>query len=424
MATAWALNCATNLKPLVAQNAERSRRHQQAFSASQNILQQNLRIINRRARCENARHQRPAAAAAAVSSANLPSEPQFLQDSDEDSSEDDEDDEINEGLEGASAQYEDLFEDGTPSAPDYSDDMVFEEDPPGHRAGFVAIIGRPNAGKSTLLNAILNQQLSIVTAKAQTTRHRITGIWSEAAHQAVFLDTPGIIGNKRDELEERMMGAVSQAVRDADALLAIVDASRRPKAALEMLQPGADWQGPPMAIVLNKADLLSTDEMQELTTWFQENSRADAVIPISAAQGANVKAVEEWVVSRLPEGPSMYPKDVLSEASERFFVAEIVRRQVFLRYREELPYQIAVQVVEFKERKPPAKCLIRAQVLVEKKRHVGLILGAGGQSIKGLSTAAREEVEEFLQRPVYLDLSVKVAEGWRKDGQRLTQLGY
>ena len=310
------------------------------------------------------------------------------------------------------------------SAPDYSDYMVFEEDPPGHRAGFVAIIGRPNAGKSTLLNAFLGQTLSIVTAKAQTTRHRILGIWSEPGHQAVFLDTPGIIADRRNELENRMMVAVDQAVKDSDALLAIVDASRRPETALEMLQPGPEWTGPPMAVILNKCDLLPEGEVKRLEEWFKKECRAEVVIPASALDGMNVDKISEWVVKHLPEGPSLYPKDVVAEASERFFVSEIIRRQVFLQYRQELPYHVAVQVVEFKERRAPAKSLVKAHVIVEEKRHVGIMLGAGGSAIKALSVASREEIEEFLGKEIYLELSVKVQEGWRKDIDQLKRLGY
>ena len=333
-------------------------------------------------------------------------------------------DEEDEEVEAGPDQYAALMADGAPSAPDYADEMTFGDDPPGHRAGFVAIIGRPNAGKSTLLNALLGQPLSIVTPKAQTTRHRILGVWSEPGHQAVFLDTPGVIEQRRNALEERMMAAVAQAVRDADVLLAIVDADDRPREALGMLQPGGDWAGPPMAVVLNKADLLGGEELDALREWYDANCRAAAVIPVSALGGQGVANVGRWVTDRLPEGPSLYPKDAVAEAPERFFVSEIIRRQVFLQYRQELPYSVAVEVVEWKERAPPAKGLIRAHVIVEKPRQRGILLGAGGAAIKALSTAARLEAEEFLGRPVYLELSVKVVEGWRKDAARLEQLGY
>lgn len=305
-----------------------------------------------------------------------------------------------------------------------TDDINFNEDPFDHRMGFVAIIGRPNAGKSTLMNHILGQQLSIVTAKAQTTRHKVSGIWSEPGHQVVFLDTPGIIINQRDELEERMMNAVGQAIKDADILLAIVDATDRPQEALEMLQPGEDWRGPPMAILLNKVDLMDEDEEADLIEWYERSAKNATVFPISADSGDGVAAVKQWVVENIPDGPSMFPKDVLAEANERFFVSEIIRKQVFEQYRQELPYQVTVLVTDFKERRPPQKTFIAAQVVVEKERHVKLLVGAKGVAIKALSKASREEIEEFLDSPVYLDLSVKVVPKWRSEKSSLERLGY
>ena len=305
-----------------------------------------------------------------------------------------------------------------------TDDISFEEDPGDHKMGFAAIIGRPNAGKSTLMNHILGQQLSIVTAKAQTTRHKVSGIWSEAGHQVVFLDTPGIIINQRDELEERMMTAVGQAIKDADILLAIVDATDRPQEALDMLQPGSDWRGPPMAILLNKVDMMDEEEEAGLIEWYESTAKNAAVFPISADTGDGVAAVKQWVVENIPEGPSMFPKDVLAEANERFFVSEIIRKQVFEQYRQELPYQVTVLVTDFKERRPPQKTFIAAQVVVEKERHVKLLVGAKGVAIKALSKASREEIEEFLDSPVYLDLSVKVVPKWRSEKSSLERLGY
>eukprot|EP00890_Picochlorum_soloecismus_P004809 jgi/Picsp_1/5329/NSC_02690-R1_gtp-binding protein era len=303
-------------------------------------------------------------------------------------------------------------------------DVVFDNDPEGHKMGFVAIIGRPNAGKSTLLNQILGEQLSIVTEKAQTTRHKILGIWSEEGHQVAFLDTPGIITKQRDELEERMMAAVNQAIQDADALIAIVDVTDRPQEALEMIQPGADWNGPPMLVLLNKMDSIDVEEGGKLVEWYQENCNASMTLPISALEGQNVNAVREWVLGNIPVGPSLYPKDILSESSQRFFVSEIIRKHVFLQYRQELPYQVTVEVVDFKERRPPTKTYIAANVVVEKERHVKLLVGAKGSAIKNLSAASREEIEAFLGLQVYLELSVKVVPDWRKDEKQLGRFGY
>lgn len=305
-----------------------------------------------------------------------------------------------------------------------TDDIVFEEDPPDHKMGFIAIIGRPNAGKSTLMNNIIGEKLSIVTEKAQTTRHKILGIWSEEGHQAVFLDTPGIIVNQKDELEERMMSAVAQAIKDADVIISIVDVTDRPEQALEMIQPGENWEGPPMAVLLNKIDAIDEEKYRSVFQWYEENCKADIVIPISAESGENVALLKDWVVDKIPTGPSMYPKDVLSEASERFFVSEIIRKNVFLQYRQELPYQVAVQVTDFKERQPPKKTFIQANVVVEKERHVKLLVGSKGAAIKTLSLASRAEIEDFLGVPVYLDLSVKVVPKWRSSDKSLSNLGY
>ena len=322
----------------------------------------------------------------------------------------------------------DLTEDGTSDLGTQVEqdipELVFEKDPEGHKMGFVAIIGRPNAGKSTLLNQILGEQLSIVTEKAQTTRHKILGIWSEEGHQVAFLDTPGIITKQKDELEERMMAAVNKAIQDADALIAIVDVTDRPQEALEMIQPGSDWNGPPMLVLLNKMDSIGTEEGGEIVEWYQANCNASMTLPISALEGENVNAVRDWVLENIPVGPSLYPKDILSESSQRFFVSEIIRKHVFLQYRQELPYQVTVEVVDFNERRPPTKTYKAANVVVEKERHVKLLVGAKGSAIKKLSAASREEIEAFLGLQVFLELSVKVVPGWRKDEKQLGRFGY
>lgn len=287
----------------------------------------------------------------------------------------------------------------------------------------MAIIGRPNAGKSTLMNALLGQSLSIVTHKAQTTRHRILGILSEPGFQAIFLDTPGIITDKRNKLEEKMMAAVQQAVKDSDCLLAIVDASHRPEEALAMIQPGDDWSGPPMAVLLNKCDLLEPEQLEKLSAWYRQYCKADVVLPISALQRSGLQPVVDWLAGKLPEGPSLYPKDIVSELPERFFVAEIIRKHIFLQYRDEVPYNVAVEVTNYRERSK-GKDLVEADIVLEKDGQKGIIIGRGGSALKQLSTASRVEVEEFLGRPVYLNLSVKVREGWRKDAAQLERLGY
>ena len=191
-----------------------------------------------------------------------------------------------------------------------------------------------------------------------------------------------------------------------------------------MLQPGEDWRGPPMAILLNKVDLMDEDEEATLIEWYESNAKNAVVFPISADTGNGVDAVQRWVVQNIPEGPSMFPKDILAEANERFFVSEIIRKQVFEQYRQELPYQVTVLVTDFKERRPPKKTFIAAQVVVEKERHVKLLVGSKGSAIKALSKASREDIEEFLDAPVFLDLSVKVVPKWRSEKNSLERLGY
>ncbi|KAF6263061.1 prokaryotic type K homology domain-containing protein [Scenedesmus sp. NREL 46B-D3] len=275
-------------------------------------------------------------------------------------------------------------------------DEDLECDPPDHKSGYVAVIGRPNAGKSTLINAIVGQKLSIVTFKPQTTRHRVVGIASDTAYQMILFDTPGIM-----------------------------QATDAPQDALAMFQPGPDWNGPPMAVLLNKADQLDELQLRELTNWYKQNCRAEQVFVGSALSGEDdgVTAIKSWAVSKLPEGPTLYPKSMVSDQPERFFVSEIIREQIFLQYAQEIPYACQVQIADFKEW-PGAKDHIRALILVERESQAPILLGAGGRAIKKLGTAARQQIEEFLGRPVYLELSVQVAPAWRTKSDKLKDFGY
>ncbi|KAK9820197.1 hypothetical protein WJX72_007370 [[Myrmecia] bisecta] len=301
---------------------------------------------------------------------------------------------------------------------------MLKQDPPGHRAGYVAIIGKPNAGKSTLLNALLGQKLSIVTAKAQTTRHRVLGILSDADYQIILLDTPGVMKEQRNKLDEKMMRNVRRAIQDADALLALVDATEPPSDILDMIQPGPDWTGPPLGLALNKTDLLAEDRLQYLLQWFQTNSNVDAVIPVSALNGTNIDAITDWAVSHMPLGPTLYPKDMVSEQPERFFVSEIIREKIFEQFREEIPYCSTVQVVKYEERAATAKDYVEVHIIVEHASQRGILLGRGGAAMKKLATASRIDIEDFIGKPVYLDISVKVAEKWRTNANLVKEYGY
>lgn len=305
-------------------------------------------------------------------------------------------------------------------------DEDLEADPPGHRSGYVAVIGRPNAGKSTLINAIVGQKLSIVTYKPQTTRHRVVGIASGPAYQMILFDTPGIMAEQRSKLDERMMAAVVSSIKAAEVIVAVVDAVDRPQEALAMFQPGPDWDGPPMAVLLNKADLLEPEQVAQLEAWYKENCRAEQVF-VGSALGSGgddgVAAVKAWAVGKLPEGPTLYPKSMVSEQPERFFVAEIIRQHIFTQYGQEIPYAAQVQIAEFKERRG-VKDYIKAIILVERESQAPIVLGRGGAAIRKLGSAARAEIEDFLERPVFLELSVQVAPGWRQQADKLKDFGY
>ena len=295
----------------------------------------------------------------------------------------------------------------------------FEDIPEDHQSGYVAIVGKPNVGKSTLMNAMLGQKLSIVTRKPQTTRHRIIGIHSGPGHQVIFLDTPGII-DPRYGLHEAMMGQVKGAIRDADLLLFLHEATQE-EPDTESLQQIGDT---PAFLVLTKMDLIPQDEALPLVESYTELRAFDEVVPTSALNGRNIDTLLDLVVDPLPEGPPFYPKEMISEHPERFFVAEIIREKAFQHYHEELPYSIQVNIVQYEERPGPQKDYIDAEIVVMSESHKGIIIGEGGKAIKRVGTEAREDIEDFVRSPVYLNLHVKVQENWRDREQLLRSYGY
>ena len=296
-------------------------------------------------------------------------------------------------------------------------------DPPGHKSGYVAIVGRPNAGKSTLLNQLVGTKLSIVTFKPQTTRHRILGIVSEETYQMVLLDTPGVMKEEFNKLDEMMLKSVRNAMANADVLLAIVDATRDPYGAFEGLLPEQRTNPAPLGVIVNKCDLLEVDEIREVKEYFERIPGVQKVFPVSALAGVGHDAVQKWALTNLPEGPTLYPKDTISEHPERFFIAEIIREKIFLQYQQEVPYSTQVWVQSHKERDGVKKDLIIAKIFCERKSQMGILIGSGGKALKELSTAARLDIETFLGRPVFLDLGVKVREGWRSEEAALEDLG-
>ncbi|BBM68405.1 GTPase Era [Rhodothermus marinus] len=292
--------------------------------------------------------------------------------------------------------------------------------PPEHRSGYVAIVGKPNVGKSTLMNALLGHKLSIVTPKPQTTRHRILGILSGDTYQIVFLDTPGVLKKARYKLHEHMLRTVDRAVADADLVLFMAEATQKTPDTISLSHLG----NRPAILALNKMDLVRNQEqVLPLVDAYMKQYPFEAVVPISALTGYNLDVLLKEIIHRLPPGPPFYPKDQLSEHPERFFVAEIIREKIFEQFREEIPYAAQVNIVDYKER-PEGKDFIDAEIIVERPTQKAILIGKGGQALKRLGTAARQEIEAFLGRPVYLQLHVKVREDWRNRDRLLRSYGY
>ncbi|KAG4179258.1 hypothetical protein ERO13_A10G096100v2 [Gossypium hirsutum] len=276
--------------------------------------------------------------------------------------------------------------------------------PTNHRSGYVAVLGKPNVGKSTLANQMIGQKLSIVTDKPQTTRHRVLGICSGPEYQMILYDTPGVIEKKMHKLDSMMMKNVRSAALNADCVLVIVDACKVPENINEVLEEGVgDFKCTlPTLLVLNKKDLIKPGEIAKKLEWYEKFTDVDEVIPVSAKYGHGVDDIKDWILSKLPTGPPYYPKDIVSEHPERFFVAEIVREKIFMQYRNEVPYACQVNVVSYKTR-PNAKEFIQVEIVVEKDSQKIILIGKGGKALKTLATAARLDIEDFLQKKVFLE---------------------
>jgi len=290
------------------------------------------------------------------------------------------------------------------------------------KSGYVSIVGEPNVGKSTLLNAILGEKLSIVTPKPQTTRNRITGILTTDEYQIIFLDTPGLL-KPRYKLQEYMQEAVRGAVNDADVILYMIDVSRPPRGRnerdiLKMLRES----GKVVILVMNKIDLISRPMLLPMIASYRDKMDFAEIVPVSALKNDGVDILIRVIVKYLPEGPQLYPEDQISDMPVRFFVAETIREKVFLLTKQEIPYASSVLVEEFKEGEAPI--YIRATIYVEKESQKGIIIGKGGGMLKRIGTEARREIETFLGSSVYLDLWVKVKEKWRRNPRDLRELGY
>jgi GTP-binding protein Era len=295
-----------------------------------------------------------------------------------------------------------------------------------HKSGYVAILGLPNAGKSTLLNALLGQKIAITNKKPQTTRKKILGILSHKNYQIIFLDTPGILSPSY-LLQEKMMEEVALSVNDADVIILLIDVMKDPfgnatfsqKFVIENLNKSKRK----IVVLLNKIDLIQQNEVVRLLEHFESLNRFNAVIPISATEIFNLDRLLETIVDELPEGPSYYPEDIVADENERFFVSEIIREKILELYREEIPYSVEVLISEFKEREEN-KDFISAEIVVERDTQKAIIIGKGGTAIKKLGQIAREAIEDFLLREVFLELRVKVRKNWRSDENLLKQFGY
>lgn len=288
----------------------------------------------------------------------------------------------------------------------------------GYRAGHVALVGRPNVGKSTLLNALVGFRLSIVTPRPQTTRHRILGILTGEKYQVIFLDTPGIIKPKY-ELQQAMMGSVDAALAEADLLLFMADAGRDRPDQYSLERIGER----PALLVLNKMDLIPQEKAIPLVHAYTELRPFDAVIPISATKGHNLDVLLDEITQRLPFGPPFYPPDMVSEHPERFFVSEIIREKIFEQFQQEVPYSTQVNIVVYEER-PNGTDFIDAEIVVERDTQKGILIGKGGQALKKVGVAARKDVEAFVGKSVYLQLHVKVRDNWRGRSGLLRTYGY
>lgn len=289
-----------------------------------------------------------------------------------------------------------------------------------HKAGFVNILGNPNVGKSTLMNALVGERLSIVTAKAQTTRHRIMGMVNSEDYQIVFSDTPGIL-RPSYKLQESMMNFVETAIGDADIILYVTDVVEKSTKNEEYIEK-LNKVSIPVLLVINKIDISGQKELEELyERWKQLIPRAE-IFPVSAQEKFNVTALFNRVLELIPESPAWYDKDVLTDRNLRFFASEIIREKILLTYDKEIPYSTEVVVEQFKEGEGLYQ--IDAVINVMRDSQKGIIIGKGGSALKKVGTLARKDMESFFEKKVFLQIFVKVNPDWREDKRKLRQFGY
>lgn len=291
----------------------------------------------------------------------------------------------------------------------------------GYKSGFVNLVGNPNVGKSTLMNKLVGDRISIITNKAQTTRHRIIGIVNKPGVQVVYSDTPGVV-DPAYKMQEQMLGFSKSALGDADVLLYVTDVIEDPKKHEAFLADVRELQVP-VLVLINKADLSTPEKLEELVeTWKSLLPNALEVLPIAALHGAGIAYIAERVEALLPDSPPYFEEDALTDRPARFFVSEIIREKVFLYYQKEIPYATEVVVQEFKEEENLIR--IAANIYVERESQKGILIGHKGAAIKKLGTMARQDIERFFEKKVFLQLFVKVEKEWRSSDKMLRNFGY
>ncbi|MBP3547582.1 MAG: GTPase Era [Alistipes sp.] len=289
-----------------------------------------------------------------------------------------------------------------------------------HRSGFVNIIGNPNVGKSTLMNQLVGEKLSIITSKAQTTRHRIMGIVNGDDFQIVYSDTPGIL-KPNYKLQEKMMQFVRGAITDADVLLYVTDTVEESDRSADIIEK-VRLSGIPTIVVINKVDLTTADKLTALVEKWQALLPEAIIAPCSAKENFNVEGVFNLILERLPEGEAFYPKDTLTDKTLRFFASEIIREKILLNYDKEIPYSCEIAIEAYKEE--PTIDRISATIYVARNSQKGIVIGHKGEMLKKVGQAARHDLEAFLGKKVFLELYVKVNEDWRNNDRQLKRFGY
>jgi len=289
-----------------------------------------------------------------------------------------------------------------------------------HKSGFVNIVGNPNVGKSTLMNTLVGERVSIITSKAQTTRHRIFGIVNAEDFQIVYSDTPGVL-KPNYRLQESMLKFSTSALSDADVLLYVTDVFDTYEKNKEFVEK-VNQNPAPLLLIINKIDLIDEDKLVKMVEQWRDVMPRAEIIPVSAINKFNVEHVFKRIKELLPESPPFFDKDQLTDKPERFFVTEIIREKILLNYDKEIPYSVEVEVEQFKEEEKLIR--ISAVIYVERDSQKGIVIGHGGKSLKKVGTESRKDIEAFFDKKVFLELYVKIAKDWRNKESKLRGFGY